>query len=100
MRENALQDKCIDWLRTVHPDIVLANIHGGGWGAKGFPDLITCIHGRFVAFELKVGNNDMDAAQRIWKKRIERAGGVVYKPYTLEEFQSYVRNEYEAGKLV
>lgn len=87
MSESGLQRKCLEWLRVNHPrDICAANIHGGGWSAKGFPDLILCIDGRFCAFELKVGENGMQSDQRVWKKRIERAGGLHFTPYTLEEF--------------
>ena len=49
-------------------------------------------NGRFVAFELKVGSNDMQDDQRIHKRRIERSGGLHYSPYTLEEFISIVED--------
>lgn len=92
MRESKLQEKCIEYLES--NKIYYLNIHGGGWGARGSPDLITCINGRFVAFELKVGNNDMEPAQRIHKRRIERNGGLHYCPRTLEEFIAIVESQY------
>lgn len=82
--EKNLQDKCIEYLKA--KKIYHINIHGGGWGAKGAPDLIACVNGRFIAFELKVGSNDMQADQIIHKRRIERSGGKHYTPYTLDEF--------------
>lgn len=72
--------------------MMVANIHGGGWSAKGFPDLVTCMGGRFVAFELKVGDNDLQEDQKIWKRRVIRAGGVFASPYTLGEFQQVVED--------
>ena len=87
MRESKLQAKCLEWLGEHHPrDVLPANIHGGGWSAKGFPDIICCIRGHFVAFELKVGDNQMDAAQRIWRTRILTAGGRHFCPRSLNEF--------------
>lgn len=82
--ETNLQQKCIDYLKD--KGIYHINIHGGGWGAKGAPDLIACINGRFIAFELKVGSNGMQNDQIIHKRRIERSGGKHFTPYTLDEF--------------
>ena len=92
-RESNLQSKCLDWLGEHHPnDVLPANIHGGGWSVKGFPDVVCCIHGLYVAFELKVGENDMQSDQRIWRKRILKAGGLHYCPRTLDEFISCVED--------
>ena len=91
MREASLQSQCLKWLGEHHPtDVLPANIHGGGWTEKGFPDVVCCIRGRYVAFELKVGDNQMSSAQRIWKTRILRAGGLHYCPRTLGEFITIV----------
>ncbi len=84
MRESNLQAKCIDYLKF--KKIYYINIHGSGWGAKGAPDLITCINGKFVAFELKVGDNGMQPDQKIHKKRIKANGGLHYCPRNLDEF--------------
>lgn len=90
MRESKLQTKCLRWVQATHPDILVANIHGGGWSAKGFPDIICCICGKFVAFELKVDDNDMQPDQRIWRKRILTAGGLHFCPRTLTEFANII----------
>jgi len=83
--EKKLQDNAIKYLKS--QGIYHLNLFGDGWSGKGKPDLIACINGRFVAFELKVGsNNDMQADQKIHKLRIERSGGLHFSPYTLEEF--------------
>lgn len=88
--EKNLQNKCIKYLKD--KGIYHLNIHGGGWGAKGAPDLIACINGRFIAFELKVGSNDMQDDQIIHKRRIERSGGNHHTPYTLDEFIKIVED--------
>lgn len=82
--EKKLQDKCIDYLKRHR--IYYINKYGDGRSGKGAPDLIVCAGGRFVAFELKVGNNDMQEDQKIHKLRIERSGGLHFVPYTFDEF--------------
>lgn len=94
--ESDLQKKCIKYLKD--KNIYYINKYGDGRSGLGAPDLITCINGRFVAFELKVGNNIKSNAQEIHKKRIERNGGIHYTPYTLEEFIEEV--EYERRRDV
>ncbi len=58
----------------------------GAWSGKGKPDLVICFNGYFVAFELKVGNNQMQPDQRIHRKRILASGGKHYTPRTFKEF--------------
>lgn len=71
--------------------IYYLNLFGDGMSGKGKPDIIACINGRFVAFELKVGSNGMQDDQKIHKLRIERSGGLHYSPYSLEEFINIVK---------
>ena len=82
--EKKLQDKAITYLKE--NNIYYINKFGDGWSAKGAPDLIVCINGRFVAFELKVGENDLQDDQKIHRLRIRRNGGLHYSPYTIKEF--------------
>jgi hypothetical protein len=82
--ETKLQEKAIKYLKD--NKIYHINQFGNGWSAKGAPDLVVCINGRFVAFELKVGENDLQEDQKIHRLRIRRSGGLHYSPYTLEEF--------------
>lgn len=88
--EKKLQDQCITYLKA--QGIYYINVYGSGRTAKGAPDLITCIEGHFVAFELKVGTNDMQADQVIHKTRIERARGLHFTPRTLCEFISIIND--------
>lgn len=86
--EADLQTKAIKYLKSKR--IYHINKFGDGWSAKGAPDLIVCIKGHFVAFELKVGENDLQDDQKIHRIRIQRSGGLHYSPYTIEEFISIV----------
>jgi len=89
MRESKLQQKCINYLQA--KNIYYINIHGGGWGAKGAPDLIACIKGKFIAFELKIDKNGMQPDQRLHKKRIEANSGLHFCPRTIEEFIDIIK---------
>ena len=86
--EKKLQDKVIRYLRE--RDIYYLNLYGDGRSGKGKPDIIACINGRFVAFELKVGENDLQDDQKIHRLRIRRSGGLHYSPYTMEEFKNII----------
>lgn len=81
--EKKLQDKVVRYLRD--RGIYYLNLYGDGRSGKGKPDIIACIKGKFVALELKVGANDMQADQVIHKRRIEKSGGLHYTPYSLDE---------------
>lgn len=86
--EKKLQDKAIEYLKG--RGIYYLNLYGDGRSGKGKPDIITCINGLFVAFELKVGENDLQDDQKLHRIRIKRSKGLHYAPYTLEEFVSIV----------
>lgn len=101
--EKKLQDKAISYLKG--RGIYYLNLYGDGRSGKGKPDIIACINGLFVAFELKVGENDLQDDQKLHRIRIERSKGLHYAPYTIEEFINIVEdllktnNEKEEGKL-
>lgn len=84
MTERALQKKCMDYLKG--RDIYALNIHGSSFNTRGISDIIACINGKFVAFELKVGGNDLTPAQRMHKKQIEESWGRHFVCYGYDEF--------------
>ena len=88
--EKKLQDNAIAYLKG--RGLYNLNLYGDGRSGKGKPDIIVCIKGRFVAFELKVGANDMQDDQKLHKLWIERSGGLHFSPYTLEEFINIVED--------
>lgn len=90
VREKKLQDKAIRYLRD--RGIYYLNLYGDGRSGKGKPDIIACINGRFVAFELKVGSNDLQDDQKIHRLRIKRSNGLHFSPYTLDEFKKIVED--------
>ena len=50
--------------------------HGGMYGTAGIPDIIACIGGRFVAFEVKTATGVVSKLQEITIQRIRDAGGI------------------------
>lgn len=91
--ESKLQDKCIEYLKRKR--IYYINKYGDGRSGKGCPDLITCINGKFVAFELKAGDNNLQDDQIIHKNRIIKSGGLHFSPYTIDDFINIVEGLYD-----
>ena len=53
--------------------------HGGMYGTAGIPDIIACINGRFVAFEVKTPTGKLTKLQEITIQKIRDANGRAYK---------------------
>ena len=47
----------------------------GGYGRSGVPDIIACLHGKFLAIECKAGGNKTTALQEKAIADIQKAGG-------------------------
>ena len=52
--------------------------HGGMYGTAGIPDIIACVNGRFVAFEVKTETGRLSKLQEVTLGRIRDAGGRAY----------------------
>ena len=52
--------------------------HGGMYGVAGIPDIIACVGGRFVAFEVKVPGRKLTKLQEITLQKIRDAKGQAY----------------------
>lgn len=59
--------------------------HGGMYGTAGIPDIIACVNGRFVAFEVKQPTGKLTKLQEITIQRIRKANGRAYKVTSVEE---------------
>ena len=86
--ETIFQNKAVAYLKE--KGIYCLNLYGDGRSGKGKPDVIACINGRFVAFELKVGANNLQDDQKIHKLWIKRSGGLHYTPRDIETFKRIV----------
>ena len=76
--ESLFQAKCQNLIRQKGGYIF--KTHGDIYLKKGTPDLIACIFGKFIAFEIKRpdGKGTVSEAQQIHKRQIENAGGKCY----------------------
>lgn len=91
MRESDLQNKCIKYLKS--KKIYHLNLFGDGFTGKGKPDVIVCLNGEFIAFELKVGKNGLQDDQVVHRNRILHSGGKHFAPRTINEFKEIIENE-------
>lgn len=91
--EHALRSKVSRWLGQ--QDLWYMKVHGGRFQRPGIPDYILCVHGRFVALELKLEDTELEPLQRVERRRIEAAGGTYHVCRSLEEVRTTVTLELE-----
>lgn len=60
------------------PDCFAWKEHGSMYSTAGIPDIIACIGGRFVAFEVKVPRNKLTKLQEITIQKIKDAKGQAF----------------------
>ena len=60
------------------PNCFCWKTHGGMYGTAGIPDIIACINGRFVAFEVKTETGKVTKLQEITIQRIKEAKGKAF----------------------
>ena len=72
-------------LKQKFPDGWYYNTHQGPYGKKGTPDVIACIHGLFIAIEVKVEDGKVTDLQSHQLKKIEKAGGLSFVLYGKDE---------------
>ena len=66
--------------------------HGGMYGTAGLPDIIVCLNGRFVAFEVKTPVGKLTKLQEITIQKINAANGNAYKVTSLQEVKEIIQN--------
>lgn len=91
MLEKDIVNSILRYLKAV-PGCFAWKTHGGMYGVAGLPDLVCCIGGRFVAFEVKTPSGKLTKLQETTLHRIQRAGGYAYKVTSLQEVKEIIRN--------
>ena len=66
--------------------------HGSPYSAAGLPDIVCCINGRFVAFEVKTENGTTTVLQDRTLSRIRDAGGAAHVVRSLDEVKNILRD--------
>lgn len=78
MTEKDIVSAIMRYLKTI-PMCFAWKQHGGMYGVAGLPDIICCIGGRFVAFEVKTPSGRLTKLQEITIRKIKAAKGEAYK---------------------
>ena len=78
MTEKDIVTAIMRYLKTI-PMCFAWKQHGGMYGMAGLPDIICCIGGRFVAFEVKTASGRLTKLQEITIQKIKAAKGEAYK---------------------
>ncbi len=87
MLEKQLQAKCLKYLKGFPGVWVLKTIVSN---KAGVPDVIACIAGRFVSFEIKKPGGDATPLQKYNGEQIEKAGGVFHMVDNFESFKQII----------
>jgi hypothetical protein len=96
MLEKTVVNSVIKYLKSL-PECFCWKQHGGAYGSSGLPDIICCLSGRFVAFEVKRPACCGHPAGRLTKlqesaiARINDAKGHAYKVTSLDEVKEILR---------
>lgn len=99
MREAYLWEQCKRYTdaRIANGDAIwYVKEHGCLLSSKrGVPDVLLCCNGRFVAVELKVGDNEPTAEQSEQHRQIAAAGGIVGVAYTRDQYTELVQKAWD-----
>jgi hypothetical protein len=87
MLEKDIVNAIMRCLKTV-PRCFCWKEHGSIYGTAGLPDIICCIAGRFVAFEVKTPAGKLTKLQELTMQRIQAANGKAYKVTSVKEVHS------------
>jgi len=74
MKESEIISAIKEYLKTVN-NCFYWKEHGGEFGQAGIPDIICCLNGKFIAFEVKTDKGKTTVLQEITLRKIRRAGG-------------------------
>ena len=95
MLEKDIVTAIMRYLKTV-PACFAWKTHGGAYDTAGLPDIVCCVNGRFIAFEVKRANGKLSKLQEVTIQRIKEAKGEAYKVTSAEEVQS-ILNHFGGG---
>ena len=90
MNEKSITNAIMRYLKTL-PNCFSFKEHGGMYGHAGLPDIMCCIGGRFVAFEVKTPGGRTTGLQEATLYRIRNAGGAAHVVRSLDEAKTALR---------
>lgn len=89
MKENDIVKAILKYLKTV-PYCFSWKEHGGMYGTAGIPDIIACVNGRFIAFEVKTKIGKTTALQDATIRKINAAGGTAVVVRSVAEVRTII----------
>lgn len=89
MKEADIVRAILKYLKTV-PECFAWKEHGGMYGTAGIPDIICCIRGKFVAFEVKTEKGKPTALQEATIRKILRCGGIAQIVRSVSEVRAVI----------
>ena len=84
MKESVIVAAIIRYLKSV-PGCFCWKEHGGMYGTAGIPDIICCIEGRFVGFEVKNEKGKPTKLQEATIRKIKASGGIAMVVRSVDE---------------
>lgn len=84
MAEKEITSAIMRYLKSV-PECFCWKEHGGVYGTAGLPDIICCLKGRFVAFEVKTASGRLTKLQEAAMRKIKAAKGEAFKVTSVED---------------
>ncbi|MDR1628541.1 MAG: VRR-NUC domain-containing protein [Oscillospiraceae bacterium] len=90
MLEKTIANKILKFLKTL-PSCFAWKNHGDLFSQAGIPDIICCIGGKFVAFEIKTSTGKLSKLQEITIEKIKNAGGLAFKVTSLDEVKKILK---------
>lgn len=62
-------------------------------GTKGVLDIVACIKARFIAIDAKIGRDKFKREQANFAAAVERAGGIAFEAWSVEDVANRLRLE-------
>jgi Holliday junction resolvase len=91
MLEKEITAAILRYLKTV-PTCFCWKEHGGMYGTAGIPDIICCIQGHFIAFEVKTDTGTLTKLQESMIQKIKAAKGEAFKVTSVKEVKEILNN--------
>jgi len=94
IKESNFQSKVVKWLKE--HNFYTIKYNASGMSNVGVPDVITCMHGLFVAIEIKKEKGIVSPLQLYNIKKINQGEGmaIVLKPSQFTTFKNIVNEQY------
>ena len=89
MLEKDITNAILRYLKTV-PGCFCWKQSGEMYGTAGLPDIICCINGAFVAFEVKTPSGKLTTLQESTLRKINAAKGKACKVTSLQEVKEII----------